>query len=212
LHFDGTNGSTTFADVYGNTWTRHGNAQLATAQAKFGASSLSSSDAAGSGTGWISTPFASGLKLTGDWTVECFAYAVNFNNAFGFFNNNNNTTQGIEVANNGSSQLIVQVANPTGSGLTINGSSGGGSFTSATWHHVAAVNHGGSFVLYIDGVSKVTGTLTGDPAGSNDWHIGTRDNGGTGNLDSNMFIDEFRLSNVARYTANFTPPSSAFTS
>jgi hypothetical protein len=212
LHFDGTNGSTTFTDFYGHTFTGHGNAQLSTAQAKFGTSSLSSSDAANFGSGWISTPFATGLKLTGDWTAECFVYMTNFTNACGLFNNANATTNGVNVFNNGSSQLNVQVADSTGSSFTINSTSGGGSFTSATWHHIALVNHGGACVLYIDGVSKVTGTLTGDPAGSNAWNIGTRSNGGLADLDSTMWIDEFRLSTVARYTAGFTPPSSPFTS
>ena len=40
LHFDGVDASTTFTDVKGKTWTASGSAQLDTAQAKWGPSSL----------------------------------------------------------------------------------------------------------------------------------------------------------------------------
>src|SRR3990172_3889690 len=40
LHFEGSDASTSFIDDYGNTWTAAGNAQLDTAQFKFGAASL----------------------------------------------------------------------------------------------------------------------------------------------------------------------------
>ena len=40
LHFDGNDASTTILDDFGNTWAVAGNAQLDTAQAKFGTSSL----------------------------------------------------------------------------------------------------------------------------------------------------------------------------
>lgn len=39
LHFDGTDGSTTFTDVEGKTWTAAGLAQIDTAQSKFGGAS-----------------------------------------------------------------------------------------------------------------------------------------------------------------------------
>jgi hypothetical protein len=39
LHFDGDNASTTFLDESGKTWTRYGDAQISTAQNKFGPSS-----------------------------------------------------------------------------------------------------------------------------------------------------------------------------
>src|SRR3990167_7743345 len=39
LHMDGTNGSTTFTDEIGKTVTANGNAQISTAQSKFGGAS-----------------------------------------------------------------------------------------------------------------------------------------------------------------------------
>jgi hypothetical protein len=40
LNFDGVDGSTSMIDAFGNTWTAGGNAQIDTAQSKFGGSSL----------------------------------------------------------------------------------------------------------------------------------------------------------------------------
>ena len=52
LHMDGADGSTTFIDESGKTWTRAGNAQIDTSQYKFGgASGLFD----GSGD-WVDTP------------------------------------------------------------------------------------------------------------------------------------------------------------
>lgn len=40
LNYEGTNGSTSIIDAFGNTWTAAGNAQISTARSKFGSSSL----------------------------------------------------------------------------------------------------------------------------------------------------------------------------
>jgi hypothetical protein len=40
INFEAANGSTTFLDDFGNTWTPSGNAQITTAQSKFGTSSM----------------------------------------------------------------------------------------------------------------------------------------------------------------------------
>ena len=76
-----------------------------------------------------------------------------------------------------------------------------------TWYHIAVVDNNGTQTIYVDGVSKATGTSSGAtqytfanigsrPA-NNWWYTG--------------YIDDFRItSGIARYTANFTPPTTAF--
>lgn len=66
LHFNGADASTTITDVSGKTWTAGGNAQLDTAQSKFGGSSLLLD-----GTGdYISTPDHADFFFDGDWTID----------------------------------------------------------------------------------------------------------------------------------------------
>lgn len=74
-----------------------------------------------------------------------------------------------------------------------------------TWYHFAAVRDGNTFEVFLDGVSQGTGTNTGS-IGTSDLYIGSRGDLG---LDVNGHIDELRISSVARYTANFTPQTSA---
>lgn len=77
------------------------------------------------------------------------------------------------------------------------------SFNSVTfnaWHHFAFVCANGTMKLYIDGVSQSVKNYSGSSSGT--IKIG---NG------ANFLIDEFRVSNgIARWTDNFTPPTSAY--
>jgi hypothetical protein len=60
LHFDGSDGSTTFTDVTGTIWTANGNAQIDTAQSVFGGAS-----GLFDGTGdFITTPDATKFSLS----------------------------------------------------------------------------------------------------------------------------------------------------
>lgn len=73
LHMDGTNGSTTFTDEAGNAVTAYGNAQISTAQSKFGGAS-----GYFDGTGdYLSAPNNSSFNFgTGDFTVEFWLYTT----------------------------------------------------------------------------------------------------------------------------------------
>ena len=82
-----------------------------------------------------------------------------------------------------------------------------------TWHHFALVYNNGTYNLYVDGTSvgsqansSVLSTLNGFAVSLN-YYIASR-----ANIDSwvNGYIDDFRITRYARYTANFTPPTSAF--
>ena len=91
-----------------------------------------------------------------------------------------------------------------------------------TWQHCAIVKDVANTYCYVDGVE--TGLLSGAPARTeNVWSYNSTGTGtggmriGGGGLWQAMetmdgYIDELRISDVARYTANFTPPTAAFTS
>jgi hypothetical protein len=69
LHFEGADASTTYTDVTGKTWTGAGNAQIDTAQFKYGASSLLLD-----GTGdYVDGPSSADWTFgTGDFVVEAW--------------------------------------------------------------------------------------------------------------------------------------------
>ena len=79
-----------------------------------------------------------------------------------------------------------------------------------TWYHIAIVRSSTTFYLFINGTqvainssppAGTTGRLTlqwiGDVSNNNFHPV-------------NGYIDELRVTNVARYTANFTPPAAPF--
>jgi len=86
------------------------------------------------------------------------------------------------------------------------------------WHHIACVREGGSMKIYVDGTLDATngsvGTFSMNSIGSAESKItvGTaRPNIGNSDEEFQGWIDEFRISKGARYTSNFTPATSAFT-
>ena len=77
-----------------------------------------------------------------------------------------------------------------------------------TWHHLAFVRYSDNFYIYADGV------LLYGPTSVSSFTAITKNGMLTlGALDSRLhaYIDELRISKVARYTAAFTPPAAAFT-
>lgn len=82
-----------------------------------------------------------------------------------------------------------------------------GSAVADSWTHVAYVRRNSTGNLYIGGVSVGSWTDTSVYANS-PLHIGV-----SGYNNTSFFLgwmDQFRVSRIARYTANFTPPTTAF--
>ena len=239
LQMDGPGNYQTITDQIGtNTWyassgsINTSGSATATTPTKFGSGALTSQIPVHlnqSSTCCVYTPTTTGLPLVGDWTIECWFYvAVAPTEDKGLVYTGPGDGINLFLANGGS-LLYVQLYDPAGTVFINNftGSLPGGSYVGA-WHHVAAVAHAGSFSLYYDGVAVTIGGVTstpmsGDPKMSTavGWALGISSTYSFGSpfpyepnqgcIDSSIAIDEFRLSNVARYTANFTPPSAAFT-
>ncbi len=75
------------------------------------------------------------------------------------------------------------------------------------WYHYAVVCDGSTYKIYVDGqLLETSSTVSSQVIDA--WGIGARSNGTS--LPSNCYIDDLRITKgVARYTANFTPPTEA---
>lgn len=207
LHFDGADGSTTIVDVTGKSWSATGNAQLDTAQKKFGTASLLT-DGAGD---YISTSSSTDFSLTasGDFTVEFWLYLTDKDNSDGnavvCVGNASGYWQFLVRSN----QIQINLRNATGgafSDLTASQTLANGQ-----WHHYAWTRASGTNRLFYDGVQLTTsGSLPSNPTqGTHAAYVGANYNGGATSTAGQ--IDDVRITKgVARYTSNFTPPTAPF--
>lgn len=206
LHCDGTDASTTFTDDSGTgkVTTAVANAQIDTAQSKFGGASCLLD-----GTGdYLSIP---------DNDDFCFG-ALDFTVDFWIRRNEDGVNrylcgQSDAAGANRAFEMTFLSANTIicrwwAGGVNKDVSSSPNTITNdSNWHHVAVVRYGNNLVLYIDGVGGTAKDITGL----------TNDNSNTifaiGAMGlyadyTNGWIDEFRISKgIARWTGNFTPPT-----
>lgn len=211
LHFDGADASTTFTDETGKTWTAQGNAQLDTAQKKFGTASLLLD-----GTGdYVTAPDHNDFDLgSGDFTID---FWIRFNalpadgNFFALVGHVHTDDSGYQfnVKRSGASYLL-EFRNYTGAAYNIDFTKTLSGLSTNTWYHFEIDRNGSNFYIFLDGVQQGTTESDADT---------TTDNAGTFYLGANRvggqvhngWIDEFRLSKgIARHTANFTPPTSEY--
>ena len=197
LHFDGADGSTTIVDQTGKTWAAIGNAQIDTAQSKFGGASCIFD---GNNDELYGAPHADFGFGTGDFTWECFVRRANSNCVIF-----DNRTSGIGSAS------IVTFIDPSGNLCfyrteTVTGS--GATVSATTWTHVAWCRSVGTLRMFIGGIKVSETSMTSDMGSSRPMRIGREV---VNTADYSGHIDEVRITKgVARYTVNFTPPTAPF--
>jgi len=219
LHCDGANGATTTTDVYGAPIVFLGAATLSTAQAKFGQSSLRIPSVGANGIQCGTAPGSVRIP-TSEYTIEQFIFimALPGVNANIFSHHPSPAFSGQNCFMDTLGRLNFLVSNsciapwsyvsPPSPALSLN-----------TWHHMALVAQ----VNISDGHQKWTSYLDGVA-----WDMQIPAVGAThpcylgGNLvygDSSIqslscpgFYDEIRISLIAQYHSNFTPPTAPFSS
>lgn len=204
LHFNGADASTTFTDQKSQTWTVSGAAQIDTAQSKFsGASGLFDATT----NTYIETDSSDTVVTTGDITIEFWARAAASHDGTIYDNFNSNSAGHNLLYCNANDSLSWYYNGNSNIG------SAAGSFTSVAWHHVACVKQAGSpatFRLFIGGTQAASTTLTQATFGTTDCTLRIGRAHWTARL-FNGHVDDFRVTlGVARYTANFTPPTAPF--
>jgi hypothetical protein len=184
-----------------------GNAQISTTQTKWGGGSMYF-DGVGD---YLTIPSTQNVAFgTGDFTIELWAFStdVRYKGIFqssstqGGLSTERTTGVGISLvsANPASGIISATVANT-------NFQSPANTITSQSWYHIAVTRSSGFVRLFINGILQASGAASGNCSGTYA-AIG-------GDYSENFlymgYIQDLRITKgYARYTANFTPPSSAF--
>jgi hypothetical protein len=204
LLLNGTNAGI-FDNAGKNNLETVGNAQVSTSVVKYGTGSMAFDGNGDYLTGPTSPQLAVG---TGNFTIECWINPTGAQSQYA----------GIYAARNGSNVTLLCFSGAfSPAGATIDGWLGSVvacasnvTITSGAWTHLAFVRNNGVCVLYVNGVAgfySTTNTTNGDSTLPN---IG-RDSFDPTNRSFNGYIDDLRITKgIARYTANFTPPTAAF--
>ena len=202
LHFNGTDGSTTFTDSSANaqTVTLNGDVQIDTADSKFGGAS-----ALFDNTGdFITLPNnALNVPESGDFTIEAFTkvstrgnviYSTGNTQASDGFLFTISSTDGLQVFGNAADIVAAS-----------------GTYPLNEWVHVALTREGTTARVFINGALAGSGTMSGTYSANANIYIGNRRFGADTTDYYDGWIDEFRFTKgVARYTAAFTAPIAAF--
>lgn len=209
LHMNGTDGSTTFTEsMAGLTATVSGNAQIDTAQSKFGGASALF-DGTGDG---ISFAIASGIDVDNEFffTIECWvridaAVAGNGiilngvsgtgNYPYQFWYDNSTTKLGIRGVYSNASTWGWQTS---------------AAITKGQWYHMALSRSGATLRAFVDGVLIGSeGTVSLGLITCTTMWIGMLS---TGAAPLKGWIDEVRIvKGRAVYKDAFTPPTAEFT-
>jgi len=199
-------GSTTIVDSSSSpkAVTAVGDAQISTAQSKFGGSSIAFD---GSGDNLTVPDNGSFTMGTADFTVECWVRLANTSHIGAFITTAEPTDfQGFFLGHvNGTLYFLADGDGP----FTWDVSLVGGSIAANSWTHIAGVRFGNTFTSYVNGVQVATTTSSISLANSNNiLHVGGRS---IENQYFNGYIEDLRITKgVARYTQNFTPPTAPF--
>ncbi len=215
LHFDGTNGQTTFTDSssLAAPLLRNNDTEIvSTDQSVFGGSSLFL-DWVDHNNNSISTNANHradyDISAGGDFTIECFIYPLDADNWYGICGMEGVTATrvwGLFMFATG--YVVFNVKDVNGDEvIRIHGTN----IALNEWTHLAGVRHGDDYTLYVDGVSVATATSSTAPDQTSNTGNQIIVGGCPGVTSFKGYIDEFRYTNgVARYRANFTPPTAPF--
>ena len=191
-------GSSKYLNIAGNT-------TASDTYRKFTTSSAISFDGSGDYIGWDEGghhgTYANGSN---DQTIEMWVYPNANSNYQTLFSMNRGNTTGLNFGIDGASRPFLWKGN-----FRIQA----GTVPNTTWSHVALVRYNGVWSIYVDGTSvgstwADTTTYTGQ-----DFALGdtVASGGGTSGEWFNGYMQDARYTKgLARYTGNFTPPSSEF--
>jgi hypothetical protein len=216
LHADG---NTNDSSSYSYTLTSVNGTVGYNTNAKFGASSFSFSGNGSSGNYLETAKLSSFMFGTNNFTIEFWFYPTSVTQANHLVGNFNTNEGGITTNND----WYISLASTAYVNFyfAYNGTSFVSTFAGShavsvnTWYHYALVRNGSVFTGYLNG--QQDGTLTSSASLDNGTSTQYFNVGCSGvnqtTAPFNGLMDDIRVTNgFARYTTNFTPPTSAFPS
>lgn len=204
MHFDGANNSVAFTDIKNNQITVNGDTKIDTTESKFGGSS-----AYFDGSGDYLAIGSNDLNLeSSDFTAELF---INFSSLVGdrgLFSKfeTNGGFNGYIFRWNG-----TELRFSAGHGTELSAANFAWNPSINTWYHLAVVRNSTTITIFADGISLGTLNLSSNIINSvvSPFVIGFAQT--VSASDFNGYIDDLRITKgIARYTANFNPPTLAF--
>ena len=194
-----------------NNLTTVGAAAISSTQSRFGNTSLSLASASSSYLLMPSSSFNT-IPANSDFTLECWLYTSATGLAPAVWHNVATTKIVAFYLTDSAVSTLYTIAGtfsyPSPNAAVVRATS---NISANTWTHVAFVRSGSTITIYINGVAAGTGSSA---YASNPLRIIGAISTGSTNADFyffNGYIDDLRLTlGTARYTGNFTPPTSAF--
>jgi hypothetical protein len=192
--------------------TSNGGASIDTSQFVFGGAS---GKFVASSSQYLMVPNSSDFNgWASDFTVD---FWVRFNslptagNYMQFYDYRNPSTSNIFTFNlyNNSGMMALGFFIDTG-GSSYDSISFNTTLSTSVWYHMGLVHSGTTYYIFQNGTLLGSGTSSRSPSGITDTLFIGKQDGGTGYFDG--WIDEYRVSKVARWTSGFTPPAAAYVS
>ena len=180
-----------------------GNAQISTAQVKFGTGSYTSNSLNGYISATPYTDFAFGTK---DFTVECWYYPTSTVGDV--------TVMGTRPAGINGAYVTLTVSNGGILGYYSGGifriQSATGAVVTNTWNSIAVSRVSGNTRLFLNGTQVGVTFVDATNYLSGSCIFGANDYAQNGLYPVKGYLDEMRISNIGRYAGNYTPATSAF--
>ena len=195
-----------------NNLTLYGNAKLSTTQSEFGDTSLALD---GNGDYAALTDTTVGNFGVGNFTIECWFRSDQFDSlrtlASKYTTEDGKRSWRLVFQSSAKLQLDITA---DGGGSNIQNLETAATFNANTWYHLAVVRNGATISIYINGTADNNTLNYGTAiafASPTDVLIGSQGHdSGSPRYYFDGYIDEFRISNLARYTNNFTAPTEPF--
>lgn len=162
---------------------------------------------AGSNSDFLSVPNSSVFNFTGDFTIDFWANLTSVATPPCFIATANGSTGSAGFIFQYLSGGIQFLANYSAGAWGLNIS--GGSISTNIWTHLAVVRHGSAVNLYINGTSIASGVYGSTITIPGQLIIGNDASQSAGDFMTG-YLDEIRVSNTARWTSNFTPPTAPY--
>jgi hypothetical protein len=154
----------------------------------------------------------SGTQIgTGNYCIEGWIYTENFNFGdrfemdFLFPRSRNGSVTDIAIGFVPYIQILsnaIRVLTPSGSFVCQTG----GALSANRWHHIAVTRSGSTVRIFVDGILQTSGSDGSNYYGYEYWLFSS-----IRNFSAGFYFQDVRIyAGAAKYTSNFTPPSSMF--